>query len=86
MQYSGKVSTAGILASIEHLYQVPYLGEASSPASGNINRLAQLVGGPGAEGDASGRGPDQPKSLLNIARALGKVPSRRLFRYVDEES
>jgi len=39
MQYSGSVSTAGILASIEHLYQVPFLGEASSAASGNINAL-----------------------------------------------
>ena len=43
MQYSGSVSTAGILASIEHLYQVPYLGEASVGANGNINATALLV-------------------------------------------
>ncbi len=33
------VSTAGILASIEHIYMLPYLGAASSTASGNINSL-----------------------------------------------
>ena len=39
MQYSGSVSTAGILGSIEHIYQVPLLGEASSTGSGNINAM-----------------------------------------------
>ena len=39
VQYSGPVSTAGILHSIEMLYQVPYLGEASITANGNINPL-----------------------------------------------
>jgi phosphatidylinositol-3-phosphatase len=39
VQYSGAVSTAGILHSIEMLYQVPYLGDASVAANGNINPL-----------------------------------------------
>ncbi len=38
-QASGSVSTAGILASIEHLYQVPFLGDAANPSNGNINAL-----------------------------------------------
>jgi phosphatidylinositol-3-phosphatase len=38
-QYTGSVSTAGILRSIEHLYSVPYLGDATDAANGNINLL-----------------------------------------------
>ncbi len=38
-QYSGNVSTFGILRSIEHLYQVPYLGSASDAGNGDINPL-----------------------------------------------
>ena len=38
-QYSGDVDIAGILGSLEHLYQVPFLGDASSTANGNINAL-----------------------------------------------
>ncbi len=38
-QYSGSVDTAGILGSIEHLYQLPALGSASDPANGNIDSL-----------------------------------------------
>jgi hypothetical protein len=38
-QHVGNVSTAGILRSIEHVYQVPYLGAASVSASGNIDSL-----------------------------------------------
>src|SRR6202035_927299 len=38
-QHSGNVSTAGILHSIEHLYQVSYLGSASVAANGNIDSL-----------------------------------------------
>ena len=37
--YSGNVSTSGILRSIEHLYQVPYLGSASDPGNGDLNAL-----------------------------------------------
>lgn len=38
-QATGNVATAGILHSIEHLYQVPYLGGASAPTNGNIDFL-----------------------------------------------
>ena len=38
-QYSGQVATAGILHSIEHLYEVPYLGDAGNAANGNIDSL-----------------------------------------------
>jgi len=38
-QFSGPVATAGILHSIEHLYQVPYLGDATVAANGNIDSL-----------------------------------------------
>jgi len=38
-QHSGPVTTAGILGSIEHLYQVPYLGDAGVAANGNISSL-----------------------------------------------
>ena len=38
-QYSGSVTTAGILGSIEHLYQLPNLGAAGAVANGNINPL-----------------------------------------------
>ncbi len=38
-QSSTPVATAGILHSIEHLYQVPYLGDASVPSNGNIDSL-----------------------------------------------
>jgi Phosphoesterase family len=38
-QYSGDVATAGILHSIEHIYQLPYLGDASVAANGNIDSL-----------------------------------------------
>jgi hypothetical protein len=33
------VTTAGILRSIEHIYLLPYLGEASAAANGDINSL-----------------------------------------------
>jgi hypothetical protein len=33
------VATAGILRSIEHLYQVPYLGAASAASNGDLNPL-----------------------------------------------
>jgi phosphatidylinositol-3-phosphatase len=39
VQYSGSVSTAGILHSIEHIYLLPYLGAAADPANGDINPL-----------------------------------------------
>ena len=38
-QSSANVSTSGILRSIEHLYQVPYLGNASDASNGDINPL-----------------------------------------------
>jgi phosphatidylinositol-3-phosphatase len=38
-QSSGDVATAGILHSIEHIYQLPYLGDASVAANGNIDSL-----------------------------------------------
>jgi Phosphoesterase family len=38
-QYSGKVDTAGILHSIEHIYQVPYLGDTENAANGNIDSM-----------------------------------------------
>jgi hypothetical protein len=38
-QDSKPVTTAGILRSIEHIYQVPYLGQASDSANGDINPL-----------------------------------------------
>ncbi|HEY5026169.1 MAG TPA: alkaline phosphatase family protein [Acidimicrobiales bacterium] len=38
-QSPGAVNTAGILGSIEHLYQLPFLGAASQSANGNINPL-----------------------------------------------
>jgi hypothetical protein len=38
-QHLGNVTTAGILHSVEHLYQVPYLGSASVTANGNIDSL-----------------------------------------------
>ncbi len=38
-QYAGNVSTSGLLRSIEHLYQVPYLGNASDAGNGDINGL-----------------------------------------------
>jgi hypothetical protein len=38
-QSSASVSTVGILRSIEHIYQVPYLGEASVAANGDIAPL-----------------------------------------------
>jgi hypothetical protein len=38
-QYAGDVATAGILHSIEHIYQLPYLGAASVAANGNIDPL-----------------------------------------------
>jgi acid phosphatase len=37
--YSGKVATAGILGSIEHLYLLPYLGDAAVASNGNINSM-----------------------------------------------
>jgi hypothetical protein len=39
VQYSGAVATAGILHSIEHIYQLPYLGDAAVAANGNIDPL-----------------------------------------------
>lgn len=38
-QLSAPVATAGILHSLEHLYQVPYLGDAAVAANGNIESL-----------------------------------------------
>jgi hypothetical protein len=38
-QSPGQVDSAGILASIEHIYQVPFLGQASAAANGNIDGL-----------------------------------------------
>ena len=38
-QYSGRVATAGILHSIEHIYQLPFLGDAGVAANGNIDSL-----------------------------------------------
>jgi hypothetical protein len=38
-QDSAPVTTAGILRSIEHIYQLPYLGQASDSANGDINPL-----------------------------------------------
>jgi hypothetical protein len=38
-QDSEPVTTAGILRSIEHIYMVPYLGQASNAANGDINPL-----------------------------------------------
>ena len=38
-QSAGQVDTAGILHTIEHIYQVPYLGYAQTAASGDINSL-----------------------------------------------
>lgn len=38
-QYSGAVDTAGILHSVEHIYQVPFLGAAASSTSDNIDPL-----------------------------------------------
>ncbi len=37
--YLGSVSTGGILHSIEHVYGVPYLGDANVAANGNIDPL-----------------------------------------------
>jgi hypothetical protein len=38
-QDANPVATAGILRSIEHLYQVPYLGGASATSNGDLNPL-----------------------------------------------
>jgi phosphatidylinositol-3-phosphatase len=38
-QDANRVATAGILRSIEHLYQVPYLGGASAATNGNLDSL-----------------------------------------------
>ncbi|MGH9918522.1 MAG: alkaline phosphatase family protein, partial [Nitrososphaerales archaeon] len=38
-QYTGQVDTAGILHSLEDLYQLPYLAGAGDPANGNIDPL-----------------------------------------------
>ena len=38
-QSAGPVDTAGILRTIEHTYQVPYLGDAQTTAGGDINSL-----------------------------------------------
>jgi len=40
-QYTGQVDTAGILNSIEHIYQLPLLGGANDPANGNIDPLLE---------------------------------------------